>query len=307
MQRWIAIRASAVLAVAGSSLALLFSVAMGAFLLLAPMNDASPLPPALLKTAGVLIAVLFAGMSAWGIATGAGILRRRPWARVSILIFAFLLLFFGGTGVLVMAFVPLPEGGAADPRAAAAVRHILLGLYALMAALGIWWLYLFGRREARQYFEPGGAPPATERPLSISIIGWYLLACGALTALGAALRVPVMLFGLLLTGWTAAAVCTAYTAIQLYLGSGLLQLDGRVRVWCIAFLCFAGINGLVILALPKYPERMLAVQDELQSLLGMVTVPEFPQPWVLAALCVVVVAVPIWLLARSRAAFSASK
>ncbi|MBZ5583943.1 MAG: hypothetical protein LAQ30_17370 [Acidobacteriia bacterium] len=305
MPRWIAIRTSAVLAVAGSSLALLFSVGMGLFLVLAPMRDASPLPPALLKTAGVLIALLFAGISAWGVATGTGILRRRPWARVSILIFAFLLLFFGGTGVLVMAFVPLPEGSGADPRAAAAVRHLLLGLYALMTAAGAWWLCLFGRREAKPYFAADAAPVGLERPLSISIIGWYLLLCAAFTALGAALRTPAMLFGWHSTGWTAAALYTVYTAVQIYLGSGLLQLDERARVWSIAYFCFAALNGVVILALPGYPERMLALQDELQELFGMVTVPEFPQPWVLAAACAVAAGFPIWFLARGRRAFSA--
>src|ERR1035437_6226214 len=118
MRKWIAMRASAVVALAGSAAALFFSVAMAAALLFAPVRNSGPFPPNLIKAFGCVMAALFAGAGVWGICAGVGVFRRRNWARISMVIFAGLLAFFGGTGALTMLLVFFSVYAGVEPRLA---------------------------------------------------------------------------------------------------------------------------------------------------------------------------------------------
>jgi hypothetical protein len=175
----------------------------------------------------------------------------------------------------------------------------------LQAALGVWWLILFNRPAAKPYFVAGAAPPSA-RPLSVTLIAWYLLAGAVLTALGAAVRMPGMFFGILITGWTAAGVYSVFAAAQLYLGSGLLQLDENARVGSVLFFLLSAASGLVSFAGPGHDERLRALEAELCGFLRM-EMPEWRGVWVSAIAGVVLVAVPIWFLIRRRAAFAAGR
>ena len=115
------------------------------------------------------------------------------------------------------------------------VRWGIAASYGTLALIGAWWLVLFNTRATKQYFAEREPARERARPLSVSIIGWYLLICAAGTALAAVLRVPTMLFGLIVTGWSAVAVCTALVAIDIYLGAGLLRLHERARLWSIVY------------------------------------------------------------------------
>ena len=55
MRKWVAIRVSAALAVAGSVATLLFSAAMAAAVLLTPAREVGPLAPEVMKIAGVAV------------------------------------------------------------------------------------------------------------------------------------------------------------------------------------------------------------------------------------------------------------
>src|SRR3989442_128315 len=58
-----------------------------------------------MKPALLALAVFFAALTGWGIATAAGVFRRRGWARGSMIIFAVLLAGMGGSAVLGIAFI----------------------------------------------------------------------------------------------------------------------------------------------------------------------------------------------------------
>jgi hypothetical protein len=305
MPRWIAIRTSGVIAIVIGAAALFLAALMILALLLAPMRDAAPLPPAVLRAVGIVAALMLGACAAWAVSTGVGIFRRRRWARVSILIAAGVFAFFGCIGVLALWLAALPMDARVDPRAAEIVRFVMVGLYGLQAALGAWWLILFNRPAAKSYFVAGAAPPST-RPLSVTLIAWYLLASAVLTALSAVVRVPVMFFGILITGWAATGVYSVFAAAGLYLGSGLLQLDENARVGSVIFFVLYAANGLVSFAGPGHDERLLALQAELHGFLRM-EMPEWRGLWVSAIAGVVFVAVPIWFLIRRRAAFAAGE
>ena len=305
MPRWIAIRTSGVIAIVIGAAALFLAALMILGLLLAPMRDASPLPPAALRAIGIVAALLLGACAAWAVGTGVGIFRRRGWARVSILIAAGVFAFFGCMGGLALWFVPFPMDARVDATDSEIVRSVMLGLYGLQAALGVWWLILFNRPAAKQYFVAGAAPPSA-RPLSVTLIAWYLLAGAVLAALGAVVRIPGMFFGILITGWTAMGVYSVFAAVQLYLGSGLLQLDENARVGSVVFFVLSAANCLVSFLGPGHDERLRMLETELRGFLRM-DLPEWRGVWVSAIAGVVFVAVPIWFLIRRRAAFAAGE
>ncbi|MGD0497891.1 MAG: hypothetical protein ABSC23_05585 [Bryobacteraceae bacterium] len=299
MPRWIAIRASAAVAIAGSAACLLLAGWMAGRLLLAPPSDTVIFAPSVLKVAGVSAALVLAGISVWGIYSGIGILRRRGWARISLMIFAGLLSLSGGGGALALLFAPFPGGAGADQRLADSIRGSFLAVYVAMTLVGAFWLALFSRPPAKRYFAEGGAVAGAARPLGIRSIAWCLLASAASTALAAVLRVPVAFFGLVVTGWMAAAAYTVFTAVQIYLGAGLLQLDERARIWSMAYFCFAGAEGLAAAFMPGQG-------DALGKMLGnwlQVEPPTLPIGWFIGIASVVCAAVPVWFLARGRAVF----
>ena len=103
-------------------------------------------------------------------------------------------------------------------------------------------------------------------------------------------------------GWATLAVCTVLTAIQLYLGVGLLQLDETARIWAIVYLCAMGVNGMVSAAAPGFAARMRVFSLEMERTFHF-AIPYMPNATWMAATTVVYAAVVIWFLVRRRDAF----
>ena len=301
MPKWIAIRASAVITIAGSVITVFFSGFLAIAVLLTPPRETGPLPPGVMKIAGVAVAVFFAGGAAWGVCSGIGIFRRRNWARMSMVAFAGLLVFLGAAGVLASLLLTLGASPDIDRHLASMLGALMIAFYSVLAALGAWWLVLFTRRPAMEYFAaPEAAPDAP--PMSINFIAWYLLSSALLTALAAVLRFPTELFGFVLGGWAAAAIYTLYTAAQIYLGAGLLQLDNKARWWSIVYFCAIAANGIAIAISPGFRDKAQEFALNLEGYSRM-EVPDLGNGWWLAIASVVSAAVPIWFLVRRRAAF----
>jgi len=141
------------------------------------------------------------------------------------------------------------------------------------------------------------------RPLSVSIIGWYLLLGTLFTAAAAILRVPGMLFGVLVTGWSALGLYTAFAAVSLYLGSGLLQLQESARIGSIVYFAIAALNGAVTFLLPNFDRRMQKMQEAFPRFLQWSQQPIPMTGWGLALMGTLFAAVPIWFLIRRRGKF----
>jgi len=310
MQKWIAIRASAVLALAGSAATLVFSVGMAAAVLFVSPRSAQPAPPAVVRGFGLVMSAVMALASIWGILTAIGVFRRRNWARISMMVVGGLLAFFGGTGALALLLVPfpVPANTAVNPHVMSAIHEAIVAFYALVAAVGAWWAILFNRASAKQYCAQHGPIAESARPLSIGVIGWYFVVSAAGTALCGVFRIPTMLFSVVVAGWATLAVCTALTAAQLYLGAGLLQLNEKARVWTIAYLLALGASGIVTAVAPGAPARMLTLMADIRAHFHMDAYPQMDMPatpavWI-ALTSIVYVAVLLWFLVRRRAAFA---
>ncbi|HEV3202066.1 MAG TPA: hypothetical protein VGZ73_29410 [Bryobacteraceae bacterium] len=304
MSKWIGIRVSAILTILGSAVMLLFAglivwTALRASRLETPVE--SPFP---LKAMMVTLAVFFTAFSGWGIATAIGIFRRRGWARLSMIIFAVLLVGMGGSALVGILFIRIPETGNVSPVTMQSIRVGIAAFYGAMAVIGAWWLLLFNSSATKQYFAE--LPEPGSRPLSIAIIGWYLLLCAVGTATGAILRMPAILFGAAVTGWAALAVYTVFTAVEIYLGAGLLQLQESVRVASIVWFALMALNSVVTVALPGFASRMQIVQQALPAFLRAgQQQPPIEGTGGLILISTLIVAVPIWFLVRRREAFRA--
>src|ERR1017187_1761152 len=303
-RKWIGIRASAGLAIAGSLVTMVLGGVMLFGILGAPPPTGPAAPPFPLLAIGIVAAATCAILSGWGIWTAIAIFRRRGWARISIVIFAVLLTFMGAGAGLVILVMRLPAQTDVTPGMMDAIRWGMGGFYGLLAAIGVWWLVLFNLRSTKEYFAQGvpGAPPA--RPLSVSVIGWYLLISSLFLAVPAALRLPAFVFGAVVTGWAGLAVYTIFAATQVVLGAGLLRLREPARVGAIVYFCLMALNSMVTWALPGYEAKMQVMFREMPKLFPAGAPAQMPQPmWVFMLLGIVFVAIPVWSLVRQRAAF----
>jgi hypothetical protein len=272
--------------------------------LVAPPPTGPAAPPFPLAAIGIVTAVLFAGLSGWGIWTAIGIFRRRRWARVSFMIFAGLLTFVSAGAFVAMLVTPLPASQGVSQGMMNAVRWGIAGTYAVLLAIGVWWLVLFNLKSTPEYFGQAAASEPGARPLSVSLIGWYLSIGSLCLAAMAVMRVPAFVLGAVITGWGVPAVYAVYAGAQIFLGRGLLQMREWARVGSIGYFCFAALNSGLCMAPPGLTARMQIVQREMPRFFPAGASAPMPQPvWLLIPMGMAFCAVPIWFLVRRRGAF----
>jgi hypothetical protein len=303
-QSWIGIRVTAALAILGSVGSLLLGMLMFLAAFRANSPEAQVQSPIPLKPVTVGIGVLFLAAGGWGMASGIGLYRRREWARLSIIIFAVLLVGMGGSALIGLLFIRIPDNPDLPPRAMVWIKLAIAAFYGALTVIGVWWLLLFNARRTKEYFTGAAAVEPGGRPLSVTIIAWYLLLTAVATGISAVMRVPAIFFGAVLTTWAAMALYTVYCAVSIYLGTGLLQLQESARLGAIKFFAVAAANSVVSFALPGAParfERALAAFPWMNSPQAAAAL-QNPSGFVI--LGVVFVMVPIFFLIRRRTAFA---
>jgi hypothetical protein len=303
---WIGIRSSAVVALLGSLLTLLVAgITTLATLVGPPVPEphysAIPLRPLVIGTQFVLFA-----FAAWGISTGIAIFLRRRWSRISILVFAGLLTVMGASGLLMIPFMQMPDMPEAGVPAnmGGMIRIGMAAAYGLCAAIGIWWLILFTRPGTREYYGTRDEAPADPRPLSVRIIAGYLLITGTVALPLSFFHFPMILLGVIITGWTATAIFIAVAVIQILLGCGLLRLAEWARVGTIALFSVFAVSTIVTMVHPGYDEAMKIVMREMPGFYRTTIPPAMSQPiWPIGLVGLVILAVPLYFLVRRRPAF----
>jgi len=299
MKRSIGVTVSAIVTIVGSVFTALFGV-----LMLAPFamsQSDSPEAPPYARLAGFVMAGLMFGLAAWGVTTAIGLLRLRRWARACILAFSVFMILVFGSGALVMAFLPLPAPPNAPSGLMTGLRIGIVCFYGILSLIGGWWLYLFNRASVTAQFAPG-PPPA--RPLSVSMIAWFLLFGGVACFAYSWLPSPAMLFGFTITGWHAKAAYLLLGLLQLWLGIGLLRLRPLSRVLTIGFFLLGALNSLAFALLPGSAARVMQAMAALPASMRQPTPADFPLPLgAMAVTAVITCGVPIWFLVHCRSAF----
>jgi hypothetical protein len=176
------------------------------------------------------------GLGVWGVLTTIGLFRLRRWARYSVLVIGGGLALIGVVSMLVTAllvFIPLPVPANVDPSQAQTVHAmtrvvfvVIAFFYALVGAVGIWWLVYFNRKKVREVFMGAGDQISeSPRPFLIAFLAVFNLIGAAGCTLMAFLPLPLLFLGLILHGWQKTAFCLAVAALQGAVGLGLWRLQ----------------------------------------------------------------------------------
>jgi hypothetical protein len=165
------------------SLILLFFAAMTVvtvFVMRQGLTPAATVPGAMVPSAAMMmgfsavIALVELAAAVWGGATVAGLLKMKPWARVSIMVLGGCVAAFSLLGALGMAAVPAilkATPNAMPPNANPAQLHVVFmamtAFCLLVAGVGIWWLVYFALRSTGNAFELAGSASTTAATVSI--------------------------------------------------------------------------------------------------------------------------------------------
>ncbi len=259
--------ASAVVSFIGSVIALLFSAIF--------VVVASTQPEAVqnMRGASYVMAVIVAAMGTLGIVTAVGLLRLRPWARSAILVFAGMMAVFSFMGGAAMTVLPLPPTPEMTASSMTALRRILLVVYAVPFLIAVWWLIQFNRSATKEAFTATALGESPQRPLSISLIGWFNIVGGAFCIGAAAAQTPAFAAGVVLTGWAATLFYVFVGAVNAYLGWHLLKLDERARILTIWWFVITIVHTAFMALTPSARARMRELQDTMMGQEGVAVPP----------------------------------
>jgi len=246
--------------------------------------------------------VIYAALAGVGIWTSVGLFRLRSWARTSILVFAGFVVAISTFALVVTMAVPMPPE--ITTGTGSTFHRVTAVTFGIPLAIGVWWLIQFNTRSTKAAFAfpvPEGTP---RRPLSISIIAWASIGGGASSLIGILGRLPAFLFGVLFTGWTAAAIYVLFGALALYIGRGLLDLRERVRLVAIGWCVFSIVHGGLVTLVPTLRQRTLELERSFtQNQPNPIVFDQGVVMNVGLALSALVGGSAIWFLMRNRPAF----
>lgn len=152
---------------------------------------------------------------------------------------------------------------------------------------------------------PTSTAARTLRPLSITVIGWYLLVGTASSAVQVLMGVPASIFGMTLSGPQASLLYLAMFAAQAYLGVGLLQLQPLSRILAVYFFLFGFVNEALFIGLPGREARLAAMVRALPSSMQPAPGAAPAMAWWLPLISAGIgTALPIWFLITRKDAFA---
>lgn len=265
-----------VFAIVGGVLGMFFALTALILFSTVPVTGSVPLPAVMrpilygtwvfLSVCGIFVAV-----------TGIQVIRLRNWARISLLIIAGCLLFFGAMGIVVIV-VAVFSSAPLDPRISQQLLlFILTIIYGVPIAISLWWLILFTRPSVVTQFRasaPLESPlPRTsfsvlnnpECPLAVRIVGWYLASFVLFLPLLPFLpiRLPAYFFGHLFRGQAANGIYFLNFVLLIITGSGLLMLKRWSYPLAYASQLLVCANGLSSAFSPSYEKIMQSVFSDM--------------------------------------------
>jgi len=95
----------------------------------------------------------YLALGSLGTATAIGVLALKRWARISTLIFAWILIVIGVLGALSMFAVPMPVLGPSTQHIIVIAKIIVAVVSGILAVIGGWWAWLFTRANVREQFK----------------------------------------------------------------------------------------------------------------------------------------------------------
>src|SRR5208282_6023821 len=298
-----AVTAAGVVAIIFSALGVLLGLLVEVSMVVAPRlqtSEGAPgIPPGTL--AAVEIFWLFGiAVSVFGLFAGIGVLRRRNWARITMLVWGGIMAVLSAVSIPVMLIVfhslpsALPNGAEAEPFMGF-LKVFMLFFYGIPLGIGIWWLVLFTRpRVSAAFTAPAEAlaphPPTTmdvtgfplpaptpaasmapkpSCPLPLAIVAGFLI-FGAVCIVFFAIAplpsdIPFFVFGQAFGHGAGRIILLLFGLISGVTGVGIFKLKPWALYTQIVFQCIGLFNCLVTLFSPSYVPTMRAAMEKMYS------------------------------------------
>jgi len=292
-----AVTAAAVVAIIFGAFGVLGGLLIEVSMLLMPELQSSAvrpaIPPGTRAMAGMVWLFLIV-VAVFGIFVGAGIVRRRSWARISILVWGGFMAVVSLITIPVLFFVFRAMPGLMPKEADAApvisvMKWISVLFYGIPLVVGIWWLVLFTRpRVAAAFSLPSGSAPypptmdgsgfplpqptATASlsrkpacPLPLMILAGLLIFSAFFMVLlvlaPAAGAMPFFFFGHFYSGLTAKVILGLLGLILGAAGVGIFKLKAWAPDTILVLQCAFLINGIMSLRNPRF---LVVMQEAMQ-------------------------------------------
>ena len=265
MERSAGVTTAAIVLIAGSAIALLFTaLAITGITWVSTAHPEANFPRQMLIPV-VLVYPFFLCVEAFGIFTGIELLRLKSWARITTIVFAVFIILQSLMISVIFLVVPLPTEANVPPHFNLVMRAVTTGFGLFFLGIGVWWLVLFTRRSVCAQFQsvpspvpmeftehtepiyPPPAPRASRVPVVIIVVAVLLLAGTPSLLVVPFMHFPAFLMGKVLYGGAAKIVYIAFGLIDLTLGIGLLRLKRWSLPATIAFYVFSLLNTLSML------------------------------------------------------------
>lgn len=140
------------------------------------------------------------------------------------------------------------------------------------------------------------------RPLSITAVGLYMLFGACLMPINISTHAPAFLLGADFTDWPAVLFFLAIGTLDAGIGIGLLRFAPWSRMAAIYFFLFRILNTAITFLLPGSRARFRDGVAAVEASLGRAGAP-YPPLWFGAVLELGVMALVLWFLLTSKAAF----
>jgi hypothetical protein len=243
-----------------------------------------PMPPEV-RTMSAIMMFFMLALSVFGIFVGIGIIRRRNWARITILVWAGFMTFVSLSAVALsfvifnaMPAMQLPNVNAADTGRFMHVVNLFVAIfYGIPAAVGIWWIALFTRKRVAIAFtnpvlaapamDPSGFPQMADPmavqqqkrpacPLPLAILAGLFIFSGSFTLIFTLVQLPYSFpfyfFGHIYSGRGARIVMALFSLFFVIAGIGMLKLKPWALHAVLAVQSLFFINGLFAIMSPTF-------------------------------------------------------
>jgi len=294
-----AVTAAAIVAIIFGAFGVLGGLLIEVSMLLIPEVQTSAgrpaIPPGTRAMAGIVWLFLIA-VAGFGIFVGVGIVRRRNWARIGILVWGGFMTVISLITIPVLFFVFSAMPGIMPKEADAApvisvMKWISVLFYGIPLGVGIWWLALFTRpRVAAAFSDPAGLAPDSPTmdvsgfplpqpaataslspkpacPLPLMILAGFLIFSALFTVLLVLAPVPVtgampfFFFGHFYSGLTAKVSMGLLGLLFGAAGVGMFKLKPWALHTILVLQCVFFMNGIMAVLNPRF---LVVMQEAMQ-------------------------------------------
>jgi hypothetical protein len=295
-----AVTAAGVVAIVFGLFGALGSLLGAVSLLLLPEMSTTPGAPPMptgMRPMSAAIMFFMLALSVSGIIVGVGVIRRRNWARITIMIWGGFMTFVCACAVAFSLVIfsampmPLPNTNVADAGSFMMFMKIFLAVfYGIPACVGIWWLVLFTRaRVANAFTNPLQYPPVMDAsgfpqlevtstaqlgkqpscPLPLAIVAGLLIFGAVSLALFAFVPLPsgmpFFFLGHAFGGTAARFILILFGLVSGVAGVGILKLKPWALYTEIVFQCVGILNCIVTFLSPSYVPAIRAAMEKMYS------------------------------------------